>query len=331
MNSSQIHTIKDIVNLYKNTYQAQKISETHFIVDNKKAKGHIFPIELEKGLFAFVMNIKFNDEIHVIYQYDEIENYHFRGGVFLSQNFSNITKDKFFKKKENFNDNGFYISSVASNINHKIQKGNEGFRIFYFFSKEVVEKYVNNDVKNYFFKNNSFYNFFDGFKDLPLYKNILKELFSYPEARRETALKMHAHSSFLMMLNNLSSMFESHKYDLSAFHVDPNLLETLHQVKDEILLDFSTKPNIEEISKRHGIHLNKFEEAFQAVFGFTIYNFYLNKRIEFAEHLLVSEHYSIKEIAYDLGFSDTPHFSRSFKKQFSKTPSQYLKEYKYRK
>ena len=54
--------------------------------------------------------------------------------------------------------------------------------------------------------------------------------------------------------------------------------------------------------------------------------FIKNVRLKKAVQLLESENYNIAEIAYKVGFSDPSYFSRIFKKQYGKTPSDYVEK-----
>jgi signal transduction histidine kinase/ligand-binding sensor domain-containing protein/DNA-binding response OmpR family regulator len=52
--------------------------------------------------------------------------------------------------------------------------------------------------------------------------------------------------------------------------------------------------------------------------------FIKNIRLKKAVQLLESENYNVSEIAYKVGFSDPSYFSRTFKKQYGKAPSEYV-------
>ncbi|AZQ63962.1 AraC family transcriptional regulator [Flammeovirga pectinis] len=59
--------------------------------------------------------------------------------------------------------------------------------------------------------------------------------------------------------------------------------------------------------------------------GTTLVNYIKYKRIEKAKFLLVSTTNNISEIAYKVGYTDPKYFSKTFKKQEKKSPSQYRK------
>ena len=56
------------------------------------------------------------------------------------------------------------------------------------------------------------------------------------------------------------------------------------------------------------------------------FNKYLNDlRLDFAAKLLCEEPYSVKDVAYSSGFTDPLYFSKTFKKRFGLSPSEYAK------
>ena len=63
--------------------------------------------------------------------------------------------------------------------------------------------------------------------------------------------------------------------------------------------------------------------------GDTLHNFLVRYRINLAMDLLHTTNLPVNEVASTVGFSDIPHFIKSFKKSTGKTPGEYrLKEKK---
>ncbi len=54
-------------------------------------------------------------------------------------------------------------------------------------------------------------------------------------------------------------------------------------------------------------------------------NFIIHTRLKYARKLLIEQNMTIKEVAYQSGFSNPKYFSTSFKKLFSESPSSFLK------
>lgn len=77
------------------------------------------------------------------------------------------------------------------------------------------------------------------------------------------------------------------------------------------------------LSARIGIDYHILSHTFSAVEGITIEKFYILQRIEKVKELLQYNQHSLKEIAYQLGFSSVAHLSAQFKKETGLSPKQY--------
>lgn len=92
------------------------------------------------------------------------------------------------------------------------------------------------------------------------------------------------------------------------------------------LLEENSNLKIDEIAKTTGVSSCYFRKLFEEYSGESPILFRQRHRIEKAKLLLLSEEdYSIGEISQMLGFSDIYHFSKSFKKFTSLSPSEYKK------
>ncbi|WEK17655.1 MAG: two-component regulator propeller domain-containing protein [Candidatus Pedobacter colombiensis] len=64
----------------------------------------------------------------------------------------------------------------------------------------------------------------------------------------------------------------------------------------------------------------------KALTGLTVNNFIKSVRLKRAAQLLKQQTYTVYEVAYMVGFSDSKYFSKEFTKQFGRTPSDYAEE-----
>lgn len=71
---------------------------------------------------------------------------------------------------------------------------------------------------------------------------------------------------------------------------------------------------------------NYFHKMFKNTLNTTPANYQTLLRMNAALQLLANKEMSIKNIAYELGYTDDAHFCRSFKKYYSITPSEYQKK-----
>lgn len=83
--------------------------------------------------------------------------------------------------------------------------------------------------------------------------------------------------------------------------------------------------NNQRIADAQGISLRYLHKLYQGEEE-TLHSIVLHRRLDQAKQLLLDPNHqgnNIEQIAYNLGFSSAPHFSRSFKKHFGASPSDY--------
>lgn len=86
----------------------------------------------------------------------------------------------------------------------------------------------------------------------------------------------------------------------------------------------------EFIASEIGYDYSYLSKLFSSVEGITIEKYTINQKIEKVKELLVYNELSLKEIAFQLGYSSVQHLSNQFKKVTGLTPSHFkkLKEHK---
>ncbi|WP_282036581.1 helix-turn-helix transcriptional regulator [Saccharicrinis aurantiacus] len=143
---------------------------------------------------------------------------------------------------------------------------------------------------------------------------------------------MHMHNKDLVkpimyarayeIIARLFVLIEGDDSAIVAKKIHPNDFSQMHEVKEELLQDFSKLPNVEELSEKYGMSYSKLQRSFKAVFGMPIKKFYNQHRLEEVNRLIKYSSKSIFEISDELGFHSTSHLSRTFKQQFGYTPSE---------
>ncbi len=82
-----------------------------------------------------------------------------------------------------------------------------------------------------------------------------------------------------------------------------------------------------ELSNDLGIGYEKFRKLFKQQTGLSPGNYAMQKRMDHAKKYLAEKNKSIKEIAFDLGFSDSYAFSKQFKITVGLSPSDFRRNY----
>lgn len=97
------------------------------------------------------------------------------------------------------------------------------------------------------------------------------------------------------------------------------------RIIDYIQHNYSNPITNKDLSEHFYFNPSYANRVFKAHTGFSIRTFIIDYRINQAMELLRTQNVSISETAFLVGFSDVPHFIKTFKKHVGKTPSEYAK------
>jgi len=162
-----------------------------------------------------------------------------------------------------------------------------------------------------------------------LYNQILKEF------KRETEYKDKILGNlFMVMLLKIKEKFwstynpmEEGKRDSQIVRSFKRLLET----EFKKLLESNNnvgKLQVQYFAKKLNLHPNYLNSVIKSKTGRTVNDWISKRTLSVAKSLLINTSYSSKEIAYTLGFSESTHFSRFFKKSTNLSPNTFRKSYK---
>ncbi|MFA6291191.1 MAG: helix-turn-helix transcriptional regulator [Victivallales bacterium] len=84
---------------------------------------------------------------------------------------------------------------------------------------------------------------------------------------------------------------------------------------------------ISEICRTVGLSQNYLARLFRSQYGVTMNKYLINRRIEFARHLLECTSLPVKEIGSRIGISDPQHFNKLFRRTTGKSPSSFRKRF----
>lgn len=83
----------------------------------------------------------------------------------------------------------------------------------------------------------------------------------------------------------------------------------------------SAVPSIEAMAMSAGMSASKFKLLFKEIFGESVHQYFINKKLEYARTLLYSGEYTLTQIAYKVGYSNTSGFTRIYKKKYYEFPN----------
>jgi AraC family transcriptional regulator, transcriptional activator of pobA len=162
-----------------------------------------------------------------------------------------------------------------------------------------------------------------------LYSQILKEF------NKKSAYKNKILGNLLMvMLLKIKEKFwsaynpmEEGKRDSQIVKSFKRLLET--EFKEVLRSNHNDgKFRVKNFAKKLNLHPNYLNSVIKSKTGTTVNDWISKRTLSVAKSLLANTSYSSKEIAYKLGFSESTHFSRFFKKHTELSPNTFRKSNK---
>ncbi len=114
---------------------------------------------------------------------------------------------------------------------------------------------------------------------------------------------------------------KQHRSLAAYFH---SLADPSHATLIDVMeSNFPFNLKMEEYARLAGLSLSSFKRTFEAIYNTTPGQWLTEKRIHYAEGLILNTTKTIQEIAFESGFKNHTHFIRVFKEKFGYSPQQY--------
>ena len=104
--------------------------------------------------------------------------------------------------------------------------------------------------------------------------------------------------------------------------IDAKFLERVIQMIEKHISDEKFKA--ETLSKEIGMSRMQLYRKIRGLTGQTVHEFIRTIRLKRAVQLLKEKRMTITEVAYEVGFNDLTYFARCFRKQYQKSPSEFI-------
>ncbi len=157
--------------------------------------------------------------------------------------------------------------------------------------------------------------------DIPL-KMIIQQIFQRKIETKFDVLFIKAKIlEFLSFYFNKKETAETHCKNLENTEV----IEKIKKAKKIMIAQIDEPPLVEELAHQVNLPINVFKKTFKAYYGMPVYKYLLNYKLDLSKQLLLSGDYSVKEVAFQLGYSAPTHFIVAFKNKFGITPRKFMK------
>lgn len=139
-------------------------------------------------------------------------------------------------------------------------------------------------------------------------------------ARKETvAERVRIHSLFFEILYHCLATAEEAAGEETHRHYHRAVREACHFIDENYLGDCA----LQTIAAAVGVTPHYLQSIFSKEVGLSPYRYTINKRLEKAKKLILTEEKSMLEIAWETGFCSQSHFNKVFKQYENETPQQY--------
>ena len=110
--------------------------------------------------------------------------------------------------------------------------------------------------------------------------------------------------------------------DIAISSADEKFLDLLQKVLDKNITDSNF--TIEDFGKEMGVSRMQLHRKLKALTGQSASEFLKTQRLKLALKLLKEKKISIAEVGYTVGFNDPSYFTKCFKQEFGRSPSEYF-------
>lgn len=143
-------------------------------------------------------------------------------------------------------------------------------------------------------------------------------------ARASSNSEIHGQAVYLLLEKYIHHLNEklAQKANEQKTKIVKEEISRLIAVKDFLIKDLDTPPpSFSSLTSMAAMSGTSLKTKFKKMYGDNLFEFYQRQRMQKARVLLLSHHYSIKEIGLRMGYINLSNFSVAFKKEFGHLPS----------
>lgn len=164
---------------------------------------------------------------------------------------------------------------------------------------------------------------------IPLEEKLIYEVVAFKNYLEETGgsepllVDEELRKVFYRIIRLHQSEFAAKFYKIDALKKSTKLeiLKRLYVARDFIESFYTQAVSISDVAGACFLSENLMMRYFKSVFGISVHQYIINKRLEFAKEQLLSTNLTFNEITYLSGFDSPSSFGRLFKVRFGVTPN----------
>ena len=151
-------------------------------------------------------------------------------------------------------------------------------------------------------------------------EHIFFEIYKVPDDIMIGYLKVKFQELFLYLITVKNNVC----YGNRQYFVKNNI-EIVKNINKYILQNFDRTLTYKKLSEKFNIKITTMKNCYKSVYGETVNDTIIKKRLEVAASLLKNSSMLVTEVAIHVGYTDHSKFSTAFKKKYNLTPSEYKK------
>jgi AraC family transcriptional regulator, exoenzyme S synthesis regulatory protein ExsA len=149
-----------------------------------------------------------------------------------------------------------------------------------------------------------------------------RHLAFYEEYQQVTNRDLLTKSYFLQFLYFFVKDIQAENASRNAGSFKEIDFHNIREITKKITHDIhKSPPSVNEMAKLVGMSVSKFKNLFHELFGISPHQYILDKKMVYAKTLLQTGQYSIRQVAYKVGYHHPSGFTRVYKKKFNHPPN----------
>ncbi|WP_158250515.1 AraC family transcriptional regulator [Aquimarina sp. I32.4] len=152
--------------------------------------------------------------------------------------------------------------------------------------------------------------------------NVVLEEFKNEKVYYQEIISNAISTILSIIVRNITEKYNSNQKNIPVTHSKIDLI--LSHIRQHVYDNDLTKINY--LAKKFNMSQSSISTYFKRKTGESIHQYVTKYKMKLVEYRLQHTEFTIAEIAYQLGYTDESHLTKTFKKHFSMSPKQYRKD-----